>query len=164
MKNSISAVAVVLVFLAGCAARGPVYDEQLVKPSADSPNARLVTFRMREDGLSRRGASVKLNGEPLGKLAHAGFNVFDVKPGKHALTVDQWDVPGACTLQIDVAAGNTYHFEVKQRSENVTSRVFLGLIGAAIESAGRECGGAFSIEPVPSDVAAQKLPSLKLTK
>jgi hypothetical protein len=164
MKNKLPAVAVGLILLGGCAARGPVYDEQVVKQSADSQNARLITFRMKEDGLSRRGASVKLNGEPLGKLAHAGFNVFDVKPGKHALMVDQWDAPGTCTLQIDVAAGNTYYFEVKQRSENVTSRVFFGLIGGAIESAGRECGGAFSIEPVPSDVAAQKLPSLKLTK
>lgn len=165
MKSSIIVVLFSL-FLAGCAATGATYTEHLAtSTSASAANARLVVFRTRDSvQYSARTASLKIDGSPVAGCDYAGFNVFDIKPGKHVVTVDMAASPGTCNLPIDVVAGKNYYLEIKPRTGSLMGTLAGGLIGAAVESSGKECGGAFSAEPVSEDVATPKLKDLKMTK
>jgi len=154
------------VLVSGCAATGPNYSKHVSEASAqDASSARLVVFRTRESSqYSGRAVSVKVDGKSLGSCDYAGFNVFDITAGKHTLTVDMWDSPGACELPIDVSGGSEYFFEIKPRPGNLVGGLVGGLLGAAIESAGKQCGGAFAVEPIAKDLAIPKLAELKMTQ
>ncbi len=100
----------------------------------------------------------------MGSCDYAGFKVFDIIAGKHTLTVDVWDSPGTCELPIDVSGGNEYFFEIKPRLGNFLGGLLGGPIGSAIESSGKQCGGAFAVEPVAKELAIPKLADLKMTQ
>ena len=154
-----------VVFFAGCAATGPKYMEQVSQlPVVKENSARLFVFRTGEFAqYSGRAASVKLDGTTIGKCEYKGFNVFNIPASSHTLAVDMWDSPGSCLLKIEVEPRNEYYFEIKPRSGNLMGALFGGLVGAAAESAGKECGGAFMIEPVKPDIAKTKLGDLSLS-
>jgi hypothetical protein len=125
---------------------------------------RLYFFRTRDsDQYSATSAVIKIDGNAVGSCDYAGFSLFDVTPGKYVVTVDTWDSPGACNLPIEITAGNEYYLEIKPRTENFWGRLAGGLIGAAIESSDKQCGGAFSVEPVPRESAVPRLSDLKVT-
>jgi hypothetical protein len=159
-------ILVAVAFFSGCAATGPKYTEQLSHlPVVKENSARIFVFRTGEFAqYSARAASVKLDGTSIGKCEYKGFNIFDVPASTHTLTVDMWDSPGSCSLKIEVDQHNEYYFEIKPRSGNLMGALFGGLVGAAAESAGKECGGAFMIEPVTPDIAKTKLIDLSLSK
>jgi hypothetical protein len=152
--------------MAGCAATGPSFTEhQSSSGAVPASSARLYFFRTRETAqYSARSASIKIDGNGVGGCDYAGFSLFDVTPGKHLVTVDMWDSPGTCALPIEVAAGNEYYLEIKPRTGNLIGALAGGLIGAAAESSGKECGGAFSVEPVARASAVPSLSDLKMTK
>ena len=107
-----------------------------------------------------------------------GFLTFDVLPGEHVLRVDLWDSPGVCNLSIHVTRGDIYFYEVVARPENWLAGL-VGVLAAATpsagatagpiastaamsaESAGKACGGAFSIVPVDEDPALARLVRLR---
>lgn len=113
---------------------------------------------------SGRASAIKLDANSLGSCEYGGFSAFDVAPGKHVLTVDMWDSPGTCDLQIEVTAGNRYFFQIRPRSANLTGALVGGLIGMAVESYGLQCGGAFSVHLVPEEYATAKLADLRMTE
>ncbi len=102
----------------------------------------------------------------MGSCDYTGFNVFDITVGTHILTVYMWDHPGTCELPIDVSGGSEYFFEIKPRTGSLVGVFipYVGILGAAIESAGKQCGGAFSVEPIDKDLAIPKLVELKKTQ
>ena len=152
--------------LAGCAATGPTFTEHLAASNAIPPSsARLVVFRTRDsDQYSARSAVIRIDGNSLGSCDYAGFSVFDVKPGKYLLNVDMRGAIGTCDLPVEVTAGKDYYLEIKPRTEHFVSGVIGGLVGTALESSGRQCGGAFSVESVPRDIALPRLTNLRMTK
>jgi len=165
MKKIIFIMGVILV-MSGCAASGPKYTDYTAKMGNINGNsARLFVFRTGDTAqYSARAASVKLDGASLGSCEYKGFNVFDISPGMHTLTTDMWDAPGDCNLKIDLSPQTVYYFEIKPREGSLVGGLLGGLLGAAIESAGLECGGAFSIEPVEPDVAISKMSVLNLSE
>jgi hypothetical protein len=151
--------------VSGCAATGQKYSEKLNATNVQTASsARLVVLRTRESSqYSARSVSVKVDGQSVGSCDYAGFNIFDVSVGKHSLIVDMWDSPGTCELPIDLAGGNEYFFEIKPRSGNLVGMLLGGIIGAAIETSGKQCGGAFAVEPISKDLAVPKLADLRMT-
>jgi hypothetical protein len=152
--------------LSGCAATGATYAKHISEASPqDASKARLVVFRTRENSqYAARAVSVKVNGEGMGSCEYAGFKVLDVAAGKHTLTVDIWDSPGTCNLPIEIAAGGEYFFEINPRSGNLLGTMLGGIVGAAIESSGKQCGGAFEVTAIEKNVAISKLADLKMSQ
>lgn len=152
--------------LSACAATGQLYREHdPTSPALSLDTARLIVFRTRDSSqYCARAASVKIDGNIAGNCDYAGFNVFEVTAGKHVLTVDVWDSPGKCDLPIDVSGGNTYFYEIQPRTGNLTAGLVGGLIGMAIESSGKQCGGTFSVAPIEQSAALLKLEDLRMTK
>ncbi len=94
------------------------------------------------------------------------------------MLVDLWDHPGTCELLIEGRGGDTHFFEVAPRIESFAAGLPGGLIapvspaawaaqgammfgGMTVESAAKQCGGAFSIIPVLQVDAIPKLVDLR---
>ena len=166
-------------FLTGCSATGPRFAEHPASTTAVSAaNGRLIVFRLSNSPqYSIRAARLELDRRSVGEVMPAGFHVFEVTPGTHSLVADLWDAPGRCEFDFDIAAGSTYYVEIAPRPEAWLSGagalagaptpagwlvgVALSLGGMAAESAGKTCGGAFSISPVESNEARSKLLELR---
>lgn len=164
----------VAVMLAGCAASGPRYADAGANQQAVPPaSARITVFRTKDSMMySARSAIVAVDGVKAGTCDYGGFSMLDVTPGKHVIAVDMRLTLGTCELPVEVAGGTSYFFEVRPRAENLVAAVLgssfgvAGVVaGTAAESAGKQCGGAFSIAPVAEkDVALAKLGDLRETK
>ena len=164
------------VALAGCAASGPRYAEQLAGSVGIAPGyGRLTVFRTADSTQYwARAATVSVDGREVGGCDFKGFATFDVPAGTHVLDVEIPDAPGKCRLSIVADGGATHYFEIAPR----LAYYFAGLpgallgalvpfggivaaIGMAAESSEKECGGAFSIVPVAETVALSKLSDLR---
>lgn len=169
------------IALTACAATGPRYPEH-VAMSADIPphTTRLTVFRTAESTqYSGRSATVKIDGRERGGCDFAGYQSFFVPAGPRTLAVEMWDAPGKCSLSIDVLGGEEYFYEVFPRAESSIAS-FLGVLislfapartsGIApfaimgAESAGKACGGAFSVIGVDEDLARRKLKDLRMSR
>jgi hypothetical protein len=180
-KNAMNAMKLIVVgcamALVACAATGPPYSSY-VESSPDIPkqSTRLTFFRTAENTqYSARSATVRIDGREVGGCEFAGYQSFYVRAGPHVLSVDLWDSPGNCRLSIETLGGEEYFYEISPRPANAMAS-FLGfmigsmgnpmgqliapyaLIGA--ESAGKECGGPFSLAGVEEGFARQKLREL----
>ena len=169
------------IALAACAATGPRYGEHIAALQ-DIPrqSTRLTVFRTAENmQYSGRSATVKMDGRELGGCDYAGYQTFYVKAGPHVLTVDMWDAPGTCRLTTNVLGGEEYFFEISPRIENWAAGFLgslVGVMGGAVglavvpfaamgsESAGKECGGAFSIVAVEESIGRRKVMDLRMSK
>ena len=170
-----------LVTLCGCSATGAKYKDH---PANTEPvpagTARLVVFRMDRAQNSTAVAKLRLDKAPFGDLRENGFLARDVAPGAHTLKVDLPVDPGACGLPLEIADGETGYFLVAPRSENMIARtpgaIFEALaptllgtlaysaasdVGAALESAGKKCGGPFSIVRVLPAAAVPMIKDLR---
>lgn len=149
--------------LSACAATGQLYkDHSSTLPSLAPDTVRLIVFRT-TGSLSYMGgkeAPVLVDGFLAGKCETGEFNVFEIPAGKHVLTIDIAGSPGSCDLQIDVSGGGSYYYEIKPRSGYLAAAFFGGLIGTAIESSGKKCGGPLSINPIEPGAALEKLKDL----
>jgi hypothetical protein len=166
--------------LAACAATGPRYAEHVAAlPDIPRQSARLTIFRTADSTqYYTRPATVKMDGRELGGCDFAGYQTFYVKAGPHVLSVEMSDAPGTCRLSTNVLGGEEYFFEISPRTENWTAG-FLGSIvgmmggavGAAVgpfaamgsESAGKTCGGAFSIVAVEESIGRRKVTDLRMS-
>lgn len=156
---------VVILFLAGCAASGPAYTSQASEAPKEPTESKLVIFRPDSSQfLSARATRIKLDEVTIGECQPVGFNTFTVEPGQRVLEVDIWDAPGSCKLPIELTGGQTHYFEIQPRKDAAVAGMLGGLVGAMIESSGKECGGQFMVMPVEKDVAEAALTSLKQTE
>ena len=164
---------VCVAFSCGCSATGPKFTEyrNSLRTLPDD-KSRIYVFRATESSLAAgRSASLKIDGNSLGKCAHKGFNIFEVPPGLRTLKVEIWDSPGSCSIEFKLASSKEYYFEISPRKEffdaGSTGVVLMGgvggLIAGAAESSGKVCGGPFSIQAVESAVAEKKMRDLRFT-
>ncbi len=151
--------------LFGCAApaTGRIYSDHAAAVEPPGSNAaRIVLYRVgANEQYSGRDARLSVDGKTKGKVAYKGFAVVDIPAGSRTLAVDLPGDIGECVLTFPMGAGEHYYFEVTPRRANFLSGFLAGPIGAAIESAGKECGGAFAISQVSKAVA---LPALMQTR
>lgn len=162
----ITALIVSVLFLAGCAANGVSYldYEKNLSDSGDN-TARIFIYRTDESSqYSGRATRILLNKDTIGSVKYRGFNVFEVVPGVHIIATDLWDSAGSCELPIYVEEKGEYYFEVVPRTANLMAGLFAGVIGTAIESVGKQCGGPFKITEVEKEAAMSRLVSLKLSQ
>lgn len=153
------------MILVGCAATGPKYSEN-VQTRTKSPDTARVTIYRTGDHMqySARAVRLTLDKKVIGNVDYKGYNIFDVKDGQHMLTADMWDAPGKCEVALMLQADTEYFFQVQPRTESLMSGLVGGVLGMAIESGGKECGGAFAITPIDKEIALNALQPLRLTK
>ena len=169
------------IALAACAATGPRYAEHAAAlPDIPRQSTRLTFFRTADSmQYSGRSATVKIDGRELGGCDFAGFQTFYVRAGPHVLSVGMWDAPGTCSLSTSVLGGEEYFYEISPSVENWAAGFLGAMVGAlggsaaqagapfafmASESAGKTCGGAFSIVAVEEGIARRKLNDLHMSR
>jgi hypothetical protein len=170
--------------LSACASGGGVaYPEfAATAPAVSTDSIRLVVLRAADTPqYSVRSASLRLDDSDVGGLAPGAYKAFTVTPGTHRFVVDMWDVPGRCELTLEVAGGGEHFFEVSPRGANAIATLPMVLVpvsslgglltsgalmmgGLAAESAGKQCGGAFSIVELERPAAIAKLAPLRASK
>ena len=143
-------------------------------------STRLTVFRTAESTqYSGRSAAVTVDGREVGSCDFAGYQTFYVSAGYHVLTAGMWDAPGNCRLSVNLLGGEEYFFEISPRTENVIA----GFLGAVIggmggsaakagapfaamssESAGKDCGGVFSIFAVEESTGRRKVMDLRMSR
>lgn len=153
------------ITIVGCAATGPMYSESNMSLQKATDAAKVTIYRTGEHmQYSGRAVRLTLDKNVIGKVDYKGFNIFEVIAGQHTLTADMWDSPGKCEVALNLLPSTEYYFQVLPRSENMLSGLVGGVLGMAIESGGKECGGAFAIIPVVKESALSALQPLRLTK
>lgn len=177
MRNLL--IAAVAMSLTACAADGLPYPEHPASSLVVSGVAKVTVFRANDTLLySARTARLAVDGERAGRLATGGFRTFKVAPGPHTFVVNMQDAPGSCQLAVDIQPDVEYFYEVTPRPPSFAAStpgalllgasptgVLFGLgvsgEGSAAESAGKQCGGAFSIVPVDPTIALPKVSALR---
>jgi hypothetical protein len=173
--------------LAGCAATGKPYKDH---PAYTEPvpvdQARVVVFRMDKAQNSTVAATMEIDGLVFGSLRESGFVWHDIDTVTHVMRADVPSEQGTCLLTFQIAAGETGYFIVEPRVANAVAKTpgtiaqFItdalvpgaGILpylaseaaiqaGAALESAGKRCGGPFSVTRVPSAVAQPMVMELR---
>ncbi len=174
--------------LAGCAATGKPYKDH---PAYTEPvpvdQARVVVFRMDKAQNSTVAATMEIDGLVFGSLRENGFVWHDIDTATHVLRADIPSEQGTCLLTFQIAAGETGYFLVAPRAANavaktpgtIASVIADALIpgvaplilsematqaGAVLESAGKRCGGPFSVIRVPPAVAQPMVMELRESK
>jgi len=89
--------------------------------------------------------------------------LIDSTPGAHELTADLPDVPGACRISVQADINKVSYFRIAHRSDSLGAGLFLGFLGQALESAGKQCGGAYALAPVEPEVGAAEVQRLRLS-
>ena len=153
------------IIITGCSATGPLHSEVAANQQALTEKSRLTIYRTGGNfQYSARAVRVKLDEQVIGQVDYKGFNVFDITAGQHTLTADMWDAPGRCDVALDLLPSTEYYFEVLPRSGSLASGLVGGVLGMAIETGGKVCGGAFAIKPVAKESALTDLQPLRMTK
>jgi len=166
LRKPISA-AFICMFLIGCAtpASGPLYSDFKSAQTNHLEQANVTVFRQHFDRTAKaRSARIKIDGAKSGGVDIDGFISFTVAPGQHTLSSDLPDHPGSCDLPVDLIAGNEYFYEVSIRGNAIGPALVFGLLGAAVESSGKKCGGLFAIRPVDKSYADSILQTSHLSQ
>lgn len=153
------------IIMVGCAATGPMYSESVANRTKSPDTAQVTIYRTGDHmQYSARAVRLTLDKNVIGNVDYKGYNIFDVKDGQHILMADMWDAPGKCDVALMLEPATEYYFQVQPRTESLMSGLVGGVLGMAIESGGKECGGAFAITPVAKETALNELQPLRLTK
>jgi hypothetical protein len=171
---------VLSLVIAGCAATGLRYlEDPAARAAIPSGMGQFVVFRTASSSqYLLRAASLSLDGKQVGSVPYESFLVVNVPPGQHTVRVELADAPGACDLTFETLPGVTNYFEVEPRRESFEAGLYglliplvnpaaaiaasgVSLGGMAAESAGRVCGGAFSIALAQPVDASAKLAGLR---
>jgi hypothetical protein len=155
--------------LAGCAATGSAYKEhKAYTEPVPADQARVVAYRLDKAQNSTVAATMEIDGLVFGTLREKGFVWHDIDTKRHLLRADVPSEQGTCLLAFEIAAGETGYFLVTPRAANAVAKapgtiaqfiadalvpgvlpLVLGEMttqaGAVLESAGKQCGGPFSV-------------------
>ena len=141
---------------------------------------------MTSGGPLKDRAAVLVDGVAASTLGAGEFHVRDLPPGPHRLRVELANLPAACEQSLELAGGSESFYLVAPRPSYWIAMVpgqtlavitsvplppyslvagvlgFLMATGAtAAESAGKACGGPFSIVPAETGEAMRKLADLR---
>lgn len=171
--KQIIVLAVLCCGLIGCAANGSKYEDTIASLSTPADDAsRLFILRPKESGIPAGIAHIRVGSERVASVKARGFVVVDVAVGRHTLEVDDLQTVGSCRLTVEVEGGREYYFGLSSRQSNIWAGIagsmlddgaggmLGGMTGEAIESSGKECGGAVAITPLDKDVAIAELQKL----
>lgn len=170
-----------------CSSLGPSYNilKDKLETMPTGSLSRIVVLRTTEsyscgglvDGerINLRGAEVPIDidGQKIGSVICGSFLYKDIDEGKHIIKTEKWNTPGKCEITLNIKSKNIYYFQVDPRPESAwasTAGILLlggaagSVIGSAVESYGKECGGAFSLYAVDEQTAKSKLPELRLSQ
>ena len=174
--------------LAGCAATGKPYkDHPAYTEPVPADQARVVVFRMDKAQNSTVAATMEIDGLVFGSLRESGFVWHGIDTATHVMRADVPSEQGTCLLTFQIAAGETGYFLVAPRAANAVAKtpgtiarviadalmpgvapVILSEMatqaGAVIESAGKRCGGPFSVTRVLPAVAQPMVMELRESK
>ena len=174
--------------LAGCAATGKPYKDH---PAYTEPvpvdQARVVVFRMDKAQNSTVAATMEIDGLVFGSLRESGFVWHDIDTATHVMRADIPSEQGTCLLTFQIAAGETGYFIVEPRVANAVAKTpgtiasviadalmpgvaplilseMATQAGAVLESAGKRCGGPFSVTRVLPAIAQPMVMELRESK
>ena len=120
----------------------------LATSAIKASDARLKIIRTSNLVASAGAASVKLDGREVASLGIGGLTMLDIPAGAHKIVVGHWDHLNVYTMALDAKPGMLYTLEVSPRMEAAFAGATFGLIGAAVEAAANENGGAYEIRVV----------------
>jgi hypothetical protein len=168
MFNRLRAIflCVFCVAIAGCAATGKPYKQFVTEwHPLDSKSARIVFYKLpKTDPFGILSQAVfSVNGETKGAVMWGGFNMIDLPPGELVLAVTQAGGLGSCKAKVTLEPGKEYFFKIDQRYGQAVATIFGGLIGAIMESAANECGGAYKFDQIDPSTAKDAIAELKLS-
>ena len=176
------------VALTGCAATGTPYKEnRAYTDPVPADRGRVVVYRLDKAQNSTVAATMEIDGLVFGILKEKGFVWHDIDTKRHLLRADVPSEQGTCLLAFEVAAGETGYFLVAPRAANAAAktpgtiaRVFADALlpgvaplilsematqaGAVLESAGKQCGGPFSVTRVLPAAALPVIMDLRESK
>jgi hypothetical protein len=135
------------IFITGCAASGPLYQE--IPSYEKSEKSPLIIFRRDQFSGGAKCSIVRVDGEEIGKLSNAGFLRYWVSPGEHKISVR---IGNGLELNGNAVVGETSYFEyaISLDQFNVTP----GLKSAAIN-----IGMSFQLFPVYRRMQCQICPA-----
>jgi hypothetical protein len=162
----------------------PFKDHRAHIEPVPADQARVVVFRMDKAQASTVAATVEIDGLVFGSLLENGFVWHDIDTKAHLLRADVPAEPGTCLLGFQIDAGETGYFLVAPRGANAAAKapgalaqfvadaIVPGVLthvlseaviqsGAVLESAGKQCGGPFSVTRVPPAAAEQVIMELR---
>jgi hypothetical protein len=175
----------VMVGLCGCSATGAKFkDHPAYTEPVSRDLARVVVFRMDKAQNSTVATTMEIDGLVFGTLKEKGFVWHDIDTKRHLLRADVPSEQGTCLLAFEIAAGETGYFQVAPRAANAVAKtpgtiarfitdallpgvapLILGEMatqaGAVLESAGKQCGGPFSVVRVPPATAEPLIMDLR---
>jgi len=171
----------VMVGLCGCSATGAKFrDHPAYTEPVPVDQARVVVFRMDKAQNSTVATTMEIDGLVFGTLKEKGFVWHDIDTKRHLLRADVPSELGTCLLAFELDAGETGYFQVAPRAANAVAKtpgniaqfIFPGLLpliltemaiqtGAVLESAGKMCGGPFSVVRVPPATAEPLIMDLR---
>lgn len=166
-----------MLAMCGCSATGAKYrDHPAYTEPVPEKMARVVVYRMDKAQNSTVAATMEIDGLVFGSLRERGFVWHDIDTATHVLRADIPSEAGTCLLTFQIAAGETGYFLVAPRAANAVAKTpgtiasviadallpgvaplilseMATQAGAVIESAGKRCGGPFSVVRVPPAAA-----------
>lgn len=165
------AIVILIAGTVGCATQS---GSNLALLSAMSPptagTGRIVVIRTEKGfvGFGDQAFSVALDGHGMGELMTGGFVTADRPPGRHQLSAEYWDIPGATRVDVAVAAGRTYYFRAALNSGVHGVYAVATLSGAAgLAARGVAFGGdhgAVDLTPVSEAEAKSALAAAEKAK
>jgi hypothetical protein len=174
--------------LTGCATPGtPFKDHPAHTQPVPLDRARVVVFRMDKAQYSTVVATMEIDGLVFGSLRENGFVTHDIDTATHLLRADVPADAGTCLLAFQISAGETGYFLVAPRgayaaakapgtiAQFITDALVPGIMphlaseaviqaGATLESAGKQCGGPFSVVRVLPAAAEPLVMDLRESK
>ena len=156
-----SAIVVLLLFLAGCAASGPTFKDTpfAAQPMADD-KARVIFYR--ESDANFGSVTIGIEGAIVGALARKGFIVADLAPADYKISAWMRGFPlQEFVLKMRVSAGETYYIRASHRLERALYPL-LGPVGVFVYLA--DWKGEFQLDPVTAAAALPTLEELKLSE
>ncbi|WP_245321781.1 DUF2846 domain-containing protein [Bradyrhizobium sp. LTSPM299] len=155
-----------MLLMSGCVSDGVGTDYAAISQKVGPPKpgqSRIVVLQEKRKGLSAFcGCDVKLDGEPIGKVAIGTYVFADRPAGRHQFIASETLFPGDTTYNFSTEPGRTYFFLVRasERYASVSGVTMMGgLVGGVIASAVT----ANAANPGPADFFALDEPTARTT-
>ena len=147
-----------VLMVSGCVSDGVGTDYAAISQKFGPPkpgHSRVVVLQEKRKGLSMAfcACDLKLDGEPIGKVAFGTYAFADRPAGRHQLVASEVMFPGDTTFNFATESGRTYFFLLRssERHDSVTGVSMVGgLVGGFVASAAT----ANAANPGPADFVA----------